>query len=401
MKENLYVNVHAIQTVPPCCINRDDTGAPKTAIYGDKVRARVSSQCWKRATRKYFMENNQEWDMAVRTRCVPTMIAEDIQKLDSEISEKDALALAGTVITAAGIGKIDAKAESKKKDNDDKDDEQEKETAANVNALFFISRKQTEELAKIAIRYKKEKEDIEKNCDKKEIKKQIADLDKQMKKEAELAAKENPTIDMALFGRMAASNPTLGYDAAVQYAHPISTHEVANEFDFFAAVDEYLPEGAAGAAHIDTSEFNSFTMYRNATLNVKELAKSLKEDTAKAVRDFVEAFVLSMPTGKQNSFANNTLPDAVYVTINRDMPVSLSGAFEKAITADGDGYVNKSVRAMMEYAAERNEDYGAPAVSLAVGRRMKEYDGIEVSSLNNILSRLEEEIGKELNREVI
>ena len=34
MKKRLYVDFHVLQTVPPSCINRDDTGSPKTAIYG-------------------------------------------------------------------------------------------------------------------------------------------------------------------------------------------------------------------------------------------------------------------------------------------------------------------------------------------------------------------------------
>ena len=48
------VDIHVIQTVPPSNLNRDDTGAPKTAIYGGQRRARVSSQAWKRATRDTF-----------------------------------------------------------------------------------------------------------------------------------------------------------------------------------------------------------------------------------------------------------------------------------------------------------------------------------------------------------
>ena len=43
MKKRLYVDFHVLQTVPPSCINRDDTGSPKTAIYGGVTRARVSS----------------------------------------------------------------------------------------------------------------------------------------------------------------------------------------------------------------------------------------------------------------------------------------------------------------------------------------------------------------------
>ena len=41
---SIYVDFHVLQTVPPSCVNRDDTGSPKTAVYGGSVRARVSSQ---------------------------------------------------------------------------------------------------------------------------------------------------------------------------------------------------------------------------------------------------------------------------------------------------------------------------------------------------------------------
>ena len=30
--DNLYLDIHILQTVPPNCINRDDTGAPKMAF---------------------------------------------------------------------------------------------------------------------------------------------------------------------------------------------------------------------------------------------------------------------------------------------------------------------------------------------------------------------------------
>ena len=53
-RESMFVDIHVLQTVPPSCINRDDTGSPKTAIYGGATRARVSSQSWKHAVREYF-----------------------------------------------------------------------------------------------------------------------------------------------------------------------------------------------------------------------------------------------------------------------------------------------------------------------------------------------------------
>ena len=54
MNKRLYVDFHILQTVPPSCINRDDTGSPKTAVYGGVRRARVSSQAWKHAMRAAF-----------------------------------------------------------------------------------------------------------------------------------------------------------------------------------------------------------------------------------------------------------------------------------------------------------------------------------------------------------
>lgn len=51
-KNNLYVDIHVLQTVPSSNINRDDTGAPKTAVYGGTTRSRVSSQSWKKAIRE-------------------------------------------------------------------------------------------------------------------------------------------------------------------------------------------------------------------------------------------------------------------------------------------------------------------------------------------------------------
>ena len=45
------IEFHILQSFPVSCLNRDDVGAPKSAIIGGVERARVSSQCWKRAVR--------------------------------------------------------------------------------------------------------------------------------------------------------------------------------------------------------------------------------------------------------------------------------------------------------------------------------------------------------------
>jgi len=299
---SLYVDIHALQTVPPSCVNRDDTGSPKTAVYGGVTRARVSSQSWKHAMRMMFKNIFTDEQVGVRTKKIVDLIIEKLDKLGYEGNkEKEAL----KALENAGI-KV-------KKDNQ-------------VDALFFMSPKQAEALAKLV---------VENVSDKAEYK---------------AALKEFPSIDIALFGRMVASDPSINYDASAQVAHSISTHEVNNEYDYFTAVDDLSAEDNAGAGHLGTVEFNSSTLYRYATVNVRELVKSLGTDTPKAVEGFVKAFLLSMPTGKQNTFANRTVPDFAYITVREDQPVNLAGAFEAPVRADQNGYVLKSIEALTDYA---------------------------------------------------
>lgn len=277
MKKRLYVDFHVLQTVPPSCINRDDTGSPKTAIYGGVTRARVSSQAWKHAMRQAFVEESllDEEDVGKRTKKVTELVEKEIAAL---APEKDAAKLAKKTLDNAGIK------------NDEK----------GTKALFFISQAQIKALAQLA---------VEECADKKEYKKALSTA---------------PSADIALFGRMVADDPSLNFDAAAQVAHSISTHAVQNEYDYFTAVDDCQAEDNAGAGHLGTVEYNSATLYRYATVNVMELERHLgAKKAAEVVRSFGEAFIRSMPTGKQNTFANRTLPDAVYVTIREDQPVNL------------------------------------------------------------------------------
>ena len=67
---NLYVEVHALQTVPPSCINRDDAGSPKSCLYGGVRRSRVSSQSWKSAMRAMFPSFFDKEQLGYRTKLV-------------------------------------------------------------------------------------------------------------------------------------------------------------------------------------------------------------------------------------------------------------------------------------------------------------------------------------------
>ena len=86
MNKRLYVDFHILQTVPPSCINRDDTGSPKTAVYGGVTRARVSSQAWKHAMRAAFAENAQ-LDVGKRTKKAAELVKAQLLALAPELDE--------------------------------------------------------------------------------------------------------------------------------------------------------------------------------------------------------------------------------------------------------------------------------------------------------------------------
>ena len=85
-KQRFYVDIHVLQTVPPSCVNRDDTGRPKTAVYGGANRARVSSQAWKHAVREYF---RNLFDTGYRTKYVKTMIIDKALELSPGVERSD------------------------------------------------------------------------------------------------------------------------------------------------------------------------------------------------------------------------------------------------------------------------------------------------------------------------
>ena len=306
--KNLYLDINVLQTVPSSNINRDDTGAPKTAIYGGVTRSRVSSQSWKRVIRQAFMEDSEgaEWLNSHRTKHGVRLLAERIKHLSDGLSYEEAVKKA-----------LDAFNTTKIKPKKDK-----KTGEYLTGALLQLSNGQLEKLAQYAL-----------NHDEMDV------------KEIKTTLMEKSSLDLALFGRMVADNPELNVDAASQLAHAISTHTIIPEFDFYTAIDDDKNESQAGSAMMGTLAYNSSTLYRYANINIYELMHNLgsKELTVEGVKLFLKEFILTMPTGKENSFANKTTPQYVMVALREDTPVNLVSAFEEPVKSNH-GYVDESIQ---------------------------------------------------------
>lgn len=344
MNNKLFLDIHVIQTVPPSNINRDDTGSPKTAQYGGVTRARVSSQSWKRAMRHYFNEHGDQSNVGIRSLEIVKYLADEILLLKPEMSENDALELANKTLNDAKISTKDNKAK----------------------ALFFLGAIQAKKLAEAAIIGNKSKDELQ------------------------TILNDNIAIDIALFGRMVADDPTLNADASAQIAHSISTHAVQAEFDFFTASDDLSPKDNAGAGMLGTIEYNSSTLYRYGNVAIHDLLSQLKnkEATVRTLSLFIEAFSNSMPTGKVNTFANQTLPQAIVVTVRKDRPVNLVSGFEVP-TKSSSGFVTKSIEKLKGEFQRAEKFVKQPVLTLTLGVSDL---GVEENSLDKLLETFSERV---------
>lgn len=331
---SLFIDVHALHTLPPSNPNRDDTGAPKTAIFGSVPRQRVSSQAWKRAIRNDFREYLNPEDLGVRTKRVVEKTVEAIKQLDSSWDRDRAAVGVEAVLNAA---KIKPQPVGSKEQEDG-----EESPLSQTTYLLFLSNHQIQRLARYVI----ENEGV-----------------KPSKRDAATLLDQEQSVDIALFGRMVADAPDYNVDAATQVAHAIGVSAAEPEFDYYTAVDDVVEDAEeTGAGMIGTMQMMSSTLYRYATVNVEQLRENLasEEAAAKASVAFVKSFIRSMPTGKQNSYANRTMPEAVVVSLRKDRPISWVNAFEEAVPAQ-ESRRRAAAKKLAKEAQSIETAYSAPA----------------------------------------
>ncbi|MEE1823736.1 type I-E CRISPR-associated protein Cas7/Cse4/CasC [Streptomyces sp. BE20] len=372
------LDVHILQTVPPSNLNRDDTGSPKSAVYGGVRRARVSSQAWKRATRRAFDGLLDPAELGVRTKKAAELLAARIIARGVDVKEPEAWQAAADTITAA----TGAKVEPPKRKKDLAAKTGAEDPAPESAYLLFLSTRQLDALAELAL------EGLNDPGGVKEFLKS-----KENRARAREAANTRHSVDIALFGRMVADASDINVDAAAQVAHAISVHAVENESDYFTAVDDQRGDDEPGAGMIGIVDFNSATLYRYAAVDVDRLRHNLgdamrpdepaTEPVRRAVQAFVEAFVTSIPSGKMNTFANQTLPDAVIVKLRSARPISFAGAFEEAVVPGGGGLTGGHVTAacaqLAAYVPEVERAFGAATEEswvLRVGERTASLAGL-------------------------
>jgi CRISPR system Cascade subunit CasC len=342
----MKIEIHVLQNFAPSNLNRDDTNTPKTCYFGNAPRARLSSQCFKRAVREYVRDNALA-ETGVRTKRIKKSLTERLKEIKPDA---DQLSLAlNAFIDACYSGRDSARHDE-------------------TSVLLYIGAAELAVAAQLVLEYwdtlvpiglaraKYDALTAEQKKDKKNKEpegwKPTKDITKQLT-EARLSA------DIALFGRMLAENPERNIDAACQVAHALSTHSVNLETDFYTAVDDLNERDETGAGMLGNTGYSSACYYRYALIDREQLLRNLGNDATladEALAAFLEAFVQAIPTGKQNSMAAQNRPSlGLFVVREKGVPCSLANAFTRPVR--GEDLIEQSKTALADYFDRMNRVY--------------------------------------------
>jgi len=346
------IELHILQSFPVSCLNRDDVGAPKTATFGGTTRARISSQCLKRAIRLQAKELCPELYAGERSKLIVVPIAEVTKRYGAPANQ----ALAVSQKFCHGLATFD---ESAFKQNG----------IRKVKTLMFLSPSEREEIGRELAAILMESKDAK-------------TMDKRIQSAASKVreAKLKDAADIALFGRMVAADHSLTVEGAAMFSHALSTHRADNDIDFFAAVDDrqqndptVKEESRTASAMIGTLEFISAVYYRYVGLNLgllgddRHLEALSAKDRRRVVDTFLHAAVLTIPGARKNSMYAHTLPSYVLGLVkDKGQPLQLINAFERPVRSR-EGLLGASVAALKEHHEQLKKTWGIkPSLEIAI-----------------------------------
>lgn len=328
-----FLNIHILHPLPFSNLNRDDSGSPKSVVYGGTNRARVSSQALKRAARVAF-EAGSDADRTQRSKYNATLVRDMALTIltDSGVELDDTQTKALDKAATRAVSSL-VKKDDKVKDGDE----------GKTDTLTWLAEGELRETAaKVA----------EKFADGVDI--------------AEAVSSETSSLTIAAFGRMFAERPDLQTEAAIQVAHAFTTHTASTEVDYFTAVDDLRADitGDQGAGHLDLAEFTNGVFYRYLNIDRDQLLANWSDsdhpEADERFKALLSSLVLSLPSGKTNTTAPHTLP-ALIILEESSVPLSFASAFEAPVhpDKDGGGYITPSAQTLLDFADKARRTAGS------------------------------------------
>lgn len=394
----MKIELHIIQNFAPACLNRDDVNAPKDCEFGGFRRARISSQCLKRAVRTHWWANGVlEGNRASRTKRVTEVVAKDLaaQGRDPE----QAAGIAAFALSACKLKVTDGATEYLLFLGD-----------AAISTLSRVIGEHWDELVAAAEAAPAAEEggddEVSSAKQKKKAKKAAMSLPQGVVEAIELMFDGTRAADVALFGRMIADKPDKNVDAACQVAHAISTHPVTMEMDYFTAVDDLQPKEDTGAGMLGYVEFNSACYYRYSLVDCDQLIANLGGDADLARRTlqaYIAAAAEAIPSARQHSMAAHNPPSFVLAVARKSgAPWSLANAFEHPVYAgrgEGESLVRGSIRSLDRYWGRLKRAYGDRGIEILATMSVEDEnlesigDQTKVDSLTELVERVTAALG--------
>lgn len=319
------IEYNLLMNVPANCLNRDDTGMPKTFVFDGVLRNAISSQCMKYAWRHSYAFTEKFGPIAKRTRQLPTELYFLLQ--GKGYTDEQIRTVCEALLTTEKSDKNNAKDSEKSEEDGDAKKPAKKAKAKDedakplaMNKMSFYSDGEIEALAEaLDIMWQKEGEAGFKNT--KGFGSRLAGYLKKY------TAPVRMTVDQALCGRMVTDDLLDDIDGAMQVSRAMSTGEAKIDADYFTAVDDVLlhQKGAAVVGHLNSTDYGSACFYVHVIIDLDQFARNMgmTADSPKDLKDLVshlaanmlEIISFTMPSGKQNSFEAHVFPEAVYVAV--------------------------------------------------------------------------------------
>ena len=327
-----FLQLHLLTAYGPSNLNRDDTGRPKSVVFGGVPRLRISSQSLKRAWRTSdVFAARLDGHLADRTQRLGKDVLDRLT--EGGMDEAEALKVARDI--AGAFGKLKSEKDGQ---------------PAFIEQLAFVSPEERDRAFALAD----------------QALAQVRAGEAVTEPQADgLLQRTDTAADIAMFGRMLADSPRFNREAAVQVAHAMTTHRANAEDDYYTAVDDLKSRDEpddAGAGFVGVQEFGSGVFYLYICIDRGLLLRNL--DDTRSVRDaslaaLVEAAATVAPRGKQSSFASRARAFYVLAEKGSAQPRSLAAAFLEPVTGSDQG--GQSIEALERFRDRLDAAYGACA----------------------------------------
>ncbi len=349
-----FITTMSLKAYAASLLNRGQEGFGKQVIFGGVNRARVSSQCLKKAVRR-----EAGFTQSYRSSHLEDLVEGILNEMTEtgRIKSEDVQAFGEVICKALNCdwGKREAVKKDGKKEDEDKG---RTVVVANPVEIIAIINAVT-------------------SCEN----------DKDREKAAEQALRDVCiSVDKAMFGTMATDGKLGNVDGAVQVGQTFSIDEYMPENDYITAVfseadvEETDPfykaykdfsekqQLKSGAETIADSWMNANVMFTPSCVNVSYLKKNLStgitQNTldiseeavlAKAkdcISDYMEKMAITDPSAKQNSMSTHPAPAIYYIECIKGGNCQYAD-FEKVIRRKSDkGIAEQGVEKILEFAKD-------------------------------------------------